>query len=339
MRRLVTLTGLLSLVIVAGASWYVFLEGFTLLDGLYQAVTTLSTVGFQEVEPLDTSGRIFTMGFIFVGVGLLFYDLSVFVEVVIVGQVADQLGLRRIRGRVRKMDQHVIVCGFGRVGAEVARELAARQTPYVVVDKNPDVLNSPEVHDVPTVVGDATEEQVLRDAGIERAEALVAAADSDVENTYIVLLARALNPRLFIVARAGSDSAERRMVSAGANRVVSPYRIGGRRMALSAVRPMLLDFVDHIASQQESAETNVVAELLIADEAESLAGRSVADAFPQAVNLRVLGLERTDGSIVAAPDPATVLQRGDRLIVYGDRQAIEALAATSAHHTPLVRRS
>ncbi|GMU39727.1 MAG: potassium transporter TrkA [Chloroflexota bacterium] len=339
MRRLATLSALLALVILGGSAWYVLVEGFTPLDGIYQAVTTLSTVGFQEVQPLDTSGRIFTMCFIFVGVGLLFYDLSTFVEVVIVGQVTEQLGLRRIRGKVRKMDGHVIVCGFGRVGAEVARELAARNSQFVIVDKNPEALTASEWPNLPAVIGDATEEQVLRDAGVERAEALIAAADSDVENTYIVLVARAMNPNIFIVARAGSDSAERRMVSAGANRVISPFRIGGRRMALSAVRPMLLDFVDHIASRQESDEVNVVAELLIAGEAGGLAGRTVAEAFPAGRGMHVMGIERQDGQVETGPGGATQLERGDRLIVYGDRRAIEALAATSPHHAPLVRRT
>ncbi|MDO9443830.1 MAG: potassium channel protein [Dehalococcoidia bacterium] len=339
MRRLIILSGLLALVITVGSSWYVLVEGFGVLDGVYQAVTTLSTVGFSEVHPLDTSGRIFTMVFIFVGVGLLFYDLTTFVEVVVVGKVTDQLGLRRVRGKVRKMDGHVIVCGFGRVGAEVARELAARNSPFVIVDKDPEALTASEWPHLPAVVGDATEEQVLRDAGVERAEALIAAADSDVENTYIVLVARALNPNIFIVARAGSDSAERRMVAAGANRVISPFRIGGRRMALSAVRPMLLDFVDHIASRQEIDDTNVVAELLIEGEAGGLAGRTVAEAFPPDRSMHVLGIEHPGGRIETGPGGSSLLERGDRLIVYGDRRAIEALAATSPHHAPLVRRT
>lgn len=220
MRRLIVLGALLVTVLACGTAWYGLVEGFSVLDALYQAVTTLSTVGFQEVRPLDASGRLFTIVYILGGVGLLFYTATTTVEMIVVGELAEELGLRRVGRKVRKMNRHFVICGYGRVGREVGDELSSRHEAYVIVDRDEATLAAARAPGVTVVCGDATEEATLRTAGVERARALIAAADSDVENTYIVLTARALSPQLFIVARAGTESAERRLLSAGADRVV-----------------------------------------------------------------------------------------------------------------------
>ena len=240
MRRLAILLALLAGAILLGTTWYALVEGFGLLNALYQAVTTITTVGFQEVQPLDTSGRLFTIVYILGGVGLLFYTATAVVETVVVGELAKELGLRRSSRKARNMERHFVICGYGRVVRDLAPELAVRDEAFVIIDRDEHTLATAEHPRSVVVRGDATEEATPRAAGIERARALIAAADSDVENTYMVLTARVLNPGLFIVARAGSEAAERRLESAGAYRVVSPYRIGGRRMALAAVQPMLM---------------------------------------------------------------------------------------------------
>ena len=298
MRRLSILVGLLVGVIAVGTAWYSLVEGFAALDALYQSVITLTTVGFREVEPLDTSGKWFTIVYILGGVGLLFYTATAVVEKVVVGELAEELGLRRSSRKVRRMERHFVICGYGRVGREVAHELSAREEEFVIVDRDKHTLAMAEYPGAVVVHGDATEEETLRAAGIDRARALIAAADSDVENTYIVLTARALNTSLFIVARAGSEPAERRLASAGADRVVSPYRIGGRRMALSAVQPMLTEFMDTLAARGESGESGkVLAEIVIDEQAAGLAGRTIHEVFPPNGGLQVMGIERAAGGV------------------------------------------
>ena len=329
MRRLVLLVSLLGAVISGAAVWYWAVEDFPPLDAIYQSVTTISTVGFDEVRPLDNSGRIFTIVYILGGIGLMFYVATAIVETMVVGGMAERFGLRRASRRVRQMDHHYIICGYGRVGREIVSDLTARGEPFVIVDQSEDALAPARAAGVPVVHGDATEEAILIEAGIRRAQALVAAADSDVGNTYIVLTARSINADLFIVARAGSDSAGQRMTSAGANRVVSPYRIGGRRMALQAVHPMLVDFVDHLAGGNDSDDDHLLAEVLIAGDAVGLAGQTIEEACGPLDGVRVLGLEHVDGRFTVGPNGKLLLAEGDRLMLYGDREAIEALSAAA----------
>ena len=326
MRQLTLPLALLAAVFGVGIVWYARIEDFTFLEAIYQAVTTLSTVGFDEVRPLDTSGRVFTIVFILVGIGLMFYTATALVETVVAGEVREMLGRRRSGRKVQRMEQHVIVCGFGRVGREIAVDLHDHGVGLVVVDQSHDALVEAEEHGFAVVQGDATEELALRAAGVERARGLVAAADSDVENTYIALTGRALNPELFIVARAGSAAAEQRMKSAGANRVVSPYQIAGRRMALAIVQPLVLDFVDVLATRG-TADDKILAEIVI-DETSGFAGRTISEVFGSIDGMRLLGLENAEGGMVVGPPGSTDLKLGDRLMVYGEQSALEGFASS-----------
>lgn len=329
MRRPIVLGSLLSAIVIVGATWYGVVEGFGFEDGLYMAVISITTVGYGEVRPLDASGRAFTIVYLLTGVGILFYVVTVSVEMVIVGGVADAFGLRRNRGRVRRMNDHVIICGLGRVGREIADTLAARGVHHVVVDVDTAAVASISGPNVATVIGDATQEATLREAGIERARTLIAAADSDVQNTYIVLTARALNPSLSIVARAGSDSAERRLTAAGADSVVSPYQIGGRRMALAAVQPALVQFVDRITTI-EADGGHVLAEVIVDEAPRGMAGRTIEALAAAAPAVHVLGIGRDGEGFTMGPRGDVVLRRGDRLFVYGDSEAVALMARLSA---------
>lgn len=225
----------LFVVVLIGVAWYTLVEGFTPLEAAFMAVTTVTTVGYREVRPLDISGMVFTIAYILVGVGLAFYTVVAFVEAVLVGDVAEALGLRRQERRVRGLEQHHVLCGFGRVGQEIASELQQRNVQFVIIDRDEAQQSAARELGYLTVLGDATEEHVLREAGVERARVLIAASDSDAGNTFVALTARALNPGLTIIARAASESGAKRMLAAGANDVVSPYQIAGHRMALAAV--------------------------------------------------------------------------------------------------------
>lgn len=325
MQRLILPFGLLAVVFTVGIGWYWLLEDYSVLDAVYQTVITLSTVGYEEVHPLDDSGRVFTIVFILTGIGLMFYTATALVELVVAGEIRDMLGRRRTERRVRRMENHVIVCGYGRVGQEIAHELAEHHVEHVVVDQRADVLIEAKEAGAAVAHGDATEEPVLREAHVDRARALVAAADSDVGNTYIVLTARSLNPDLFIVARAGSPAAEQRMMSAGANRVISPYQIAGRRMALSVVQPLMLDFVD-VLSARRTPDEKILAEIVV-DPDSGLDGQTIAEAFEAGMGISLLGLEHADKDIMIGPSGSEILHDGDRLMIYGSPQSIEQLSA------------
>ena len=325
MRRPIFLGALLFAVVTVGTTWYGVVEGFGFEDGLYMAVISLTTVGYGEVHPLDASGRAFTIVYLLGGVGVLFYVVTVEVETVIVGGVTDAFGLRRNRGKVRRMNDHVIICGFGRVGRETADMLTSRGVQHVVVDIEAAALASISGKHVATVVGDATQETTLREAGVERARTLIAAADSDVQNTYIVLTARALNPTLFIVARAGSDSAERRLKTAGADSVGSPYQIGGRRMALAAVQPALVQFVDRITTI-EAGGGHVLAEVIVEDAPRGMAGQTLETVAAQTPAVHILGMERDGEGFTIGPPGDVTLHRGDHLFVYGDSEDVAVMA-------------
>jgi voltage-gated potassium channel len=324
-RRLWLPISLLFVAVLTGTAWYALVEGFPPLDALFMAVTTITTVGFREVRPLDASGQLFTIVYILTGVGLVFYTVVAVAQALLVGEVAAVMGLSRENRRVRKMQDHFVLCGFGRVGQEIARELRERGSSFVVVDRDPERATVARQLGYLAVVGDATEDAVLREAGVERARVLIAAADSDAGNTFVTLTARAMNAALFIIARAGSDSAEQRMRTAGANRVISPYLIAGRRMALAAVHPLLAGVFEASGGTQTEG-VSLLAELVVGPEAPGFAGRTIAQAFAGLRTTRVLAVELPGGEVIVAPPGERVLQPGDRVVLHGDHEEIEELS-------------
>jgi voltage-gated potassium channel len=321
-RRLLTALLLLLSLLALGIIGYMLIEGWSLLDALYMTVTTVTTVGFREVKPLSDGGRIFTVLLILFGVGVALYILTTLVALVVEGDLGLVLGLRRMRGKIEALRDHYILCGFGRVGEEIARDFLARGVPFVIVDSNPEATERARKQDYLLVEGDATSDATLLEAGIQRARCLLAASDSDSGNTYIVLTAKALNPRLFIVARAGQPASATPMLRAGADRVISPYSIGGRRMALSALQPLMVDFIDTLAASRQVE--HILAELEVSEES-GLAGMTIETCFQACPTATILAVQNASGAIQVGPRGNTVLQLGDRLMVLGyeaDRECL-----------------
>ena len=321
-RRLLSAALSLALLLVIGVTGYMAIEGWSLLDALYMTVTTITTVGFREVQPLSDGGRVFTIFLIISGVGVLFYTLTSLVQFFIEGELLDILGVRRMKGRIESLRNHYILCGFGRVGTEIARELAARRTSFVIVESNPEAILRAQASGYLLIEGDATSDAVLREAGIERARCLLAASDSDAGNTFIVLTAKALNPDLYAVARAARPESEPRMLRAGADRAISPYAIAGRRMAMSALQPLMVEFIDTLATGRHG-ET-ILAEIEISEES-GLAGRTIEDVMHACRESVVLGVQQATGAIQVGPRGSTTLAIGDRLIVLGEEAELEAI--------------
>ena len=321
-RRLLVAALLLFVLLALGVGGYIGIEGWSFLDALYMTVTTITTVGFREVHPLSSEGRVFTIVLIISGVGVLFYTLTSLVQFLIEGELLDILGVHRMKGRIENLRNHYILCGFGRVGTEIVREFTAHGVPFVIVESNPEAIGRARRHNYLLVEGDATSDAVLREAGIERARGLLAASDSDAGNTFIVLAAKAFRPDLFVVSRAGRPESEPRMLRAGADRAISPYIIAGRRMALSALQPLAVEFIDMLARGRHRKQ--ILAEIEISAES-GLAHRTIGDVMHHCRGAVVLGVQRATGDIQVGPRGDTLVEAGDRLIVLGEEAELEAI--------------
>lgn len=320
-RRLRLALAAVALVLLAGTLGYIVV-GFGPLDALYQAVTTVTTVGFAEIHPLGPGGRIFTIVLILTGAGTVLYALGAAFEAVLEGHVRDHYGRRRMDRTIAELDGHIIVCGWGRVGRALAGFVDADDHPLVVVDNDPERLAGLEL---PHVVGDATEDDTLRAAGIERARAVVAALDTDAGNLFVTVSARALRPDLFIVARARLDATEEKLRRAGADRVVNPQRIGGARMAAFVLQPNVAEFVD-VVMHEGRLEFRL--EEVAVPIASPIAGRTLRDAHVRdRTGALVLALRHADGSFTTNPDPDERIGAGDVLIAVGTAQQLAALEA------------
>ena len=309
---------ILHLVVGCGVAGYMLL-GFSLLDAVYQTTITVTTVGFREVRPLSSAGKVFTIVLILLGVGTVLYTFTTLVEAVVEGQLLSR-GRRRMERQVAGLSGHVIVCGWGRVGRVIARYVAGGGQEVVVVDRDPDRLA--EVPH-PTVQGDCTDDTVLVQAGIERCRVLVAALDTDADNLYVTLSGRTLRPDLFVIARARVEASEEKLRRAGANRVVNPQHIGGARMAAFALQPHVAEFLDvvmHDGSLQFRLEEVKVAP------SSPLAGHSLRDShIRDHTGALVLALRDGDGGFATNPDPSTVVQPGQVLIAIGTDEQLRRL--------------
>lgn len=322
-RRLAIAVALLVGVLAIGTIGYLVL-GFGLVDALYQTVTTVATVGFREVRPFDTAGKIFTMVLIMLGVGAVLYALGVLIETLVEGRLLETLGRFRMERTIDGMQDHVVICGWGRVGRAIAAEVVAAGRPIVVAD-----LDGERLEDCPhpTVHGDCTEDEVLERAGLRRAAALVAAVDVDAANSFITLSARAMRPDLFIVARARSIDSEAKLLRAGADRVVNPQNIGGARMAAFVLRPHVAEFLD-VVMHERHLEFRL--EEIAITEASPLAGTSLRDAhLRDRTGALVLAVRDRRGSFLSNPDPDTRIEAGQVLIAIGTGDELAALAAAA----------
>lgn len=298
-------------VFVVSTGWFFFVEDFTLVDALYQTIITISTVGFREVEPLDPDAKVFTIFVILAGVGAMLYTATAFFE----GVVEDQIGRIGRRRMERRIAGLAVVCGYGRVGRTVAR-LLEPVIGAVVVDNDPERVQSAAEAGFATVEGDATDDDVLLRAGLERASILAAALPSDADNLYVVLSGRALRTDLHIVARARAEPSEPKLLRAGADRVINPQEIGARRMAAFALQPAVSDFLDVVVHGTGDVEYRLE-ELTIPEKA-AVAGMSIRDAhIRDHTGALVLALRDREKRFLTNPGPDTGLAPGMTIIAIG----------------------
>jgi len=310
-------------VIALGTLGYATIEDWRAFDALYMTIITLATVGFKEVHELSPEGKLFTIVLIISGTGIIAYTLSSLIQFTLEGQLRKILGRKKLESRIGKLRDHYIICGYGRIGHLICREFHSRPTPFVIVEQNPNHIERLEREGYLFVEGDATDDETLLAAGIEHAKGLITAVTSDTDNVYITLTARGLNPKLFILARAGEEGAEKKLMRAGASKVISPYTIGASRMAQAILRPSVVDFIElataseHLALQIE--EISVVTHSV-------LAGKTLVDSgIRQSMGIIIVGIKEADGKMTFNPPPTKKIEPNSVLIILGERPAIGQL--------------
>jgi len=322
--RLALLVGLLLLGV--GTLGYVGIEHMRFLDALFMTVITLSSVGYGEVKPLDTAGEIFTIGLILVGLGTAAWLFTTVLETLTSEQTQRVLAQKRMSRVINSLKNHYIVCGYGRIGSEISQGYTQNKVPFLVIERSPERIGELREAGIPCVEGDAADDAVLMSAGIHRAAALIAVTPSDAGNTFIVLSARGLQQDLFIVARADAPQNEAKLLRAGASKVISPYTLGGRWMAVTAINPAVTDFVAAIT--QSDPAVFAVREVEVSA-ASAYAGQTFGNAqFKQRTGAQVVAMRPASQISGFFPNPPyeRTIVAGDVLIALGSPQQLAKLS-------------
>lgn len=326
-------TALLLAVLCFGTIGYMTIENWRFLDALYMTVITITTVGFKEIRPVSEAGQIFTILLIFFGIGIVAYSLGLVARTMVVFQMRELLGRRKL-GLIKKtLKEHYIVCGYGRIGKTICRELIANNIPVLVIDASEDMKSPFEELGIPYIIDDATSEDVLMEAHIDRAKGLITVVSSDADNLFITMTARGLNPDLFILTRTEEEQNQKKFLRAGADRAFLPYLIGGRKMADTIVKPAVSDFLD-LTVHDQGIELKM--EELAVRENSGLAGVNLVESgIRQDLNIIIVAIRKGDGNMTFNPSSSTKIEAGDTLIALGnikDLEALKRLLSEPGHH-------
>jgi voltage-gated potassium channel len=323
---------LLLLVLVGGTAGFVVVEGWTVWDAFYMTITTVTTVGYRELHELTPNGQVFNAALIVAGVATFLYALSALSALLIEGELHDRWTSRQ-RGRMlSQLSRHFIVCGYGRIGRTITEEFRRQGVPFVVVEQDAGLAQAAVESGRIAVSADATSEEVLKRVGIERARGLISAVGTDAENVYIVLTARLLRSDLFIVGRAETEDARRKLQRAGADRVISPYQIGALQIAQTALRPAVVDFVQ-LATSSENLELTM--EQVRLEPESEITGRTILAAnLRQRFHVIVVAIQRANGHMEFNPSPESVMHAGDHLVVLGPPEHLRRLETVAGVEHP-----
>jgi voltage-gated potassium channel len=331
-RHLKISVAILLLLVSAGTIGFMSIEHWNLLDSLYMTIITLGTVGFKEVHDLSDTGKGFTMSLIVVGVSVLGYIVGSLAQIMFEGQIQRVIGRKKVEKKIEALRGHYIVCGFGRIGSLICREFFSHKLPFVVVEKHAETLEKLEESGYLHIRGDATQDESMLKAGIMRAKGLISVVSSDADNVYITLTARGLNPELFILARSSDESSDIKLKRAGASKVISPYVIGGTRMAQSILQPNVVDFIeiatgsDHLDLQME--EITIPRDSVFAGET------LVSSGFRRETGVIIIGIKKAHGKMVFNPHSQAKIDGDDTLIVLGEPLSIAKLEDLINHAGP-----
>ncbi len=324
MKKILTGVFILILILIYGTTGYMLIENMNLTDAVFMTVISITTVGFSEVSPLTATGKYFTVVLIFGGVGFFLYMVSLITETMIAGGLRTFLGRKQMEKKLNAMNNHYIVCGFGRIGKVISKILHENHRPFLIIENNPEEIAAIKELGYLVLDGDSTNDDMLKKAHIMDAKALIAVTSSDADNVYIILSAKGLKPEIFILARSsGKKGAETKLLRAGANKVFSPYEIGARRMAQSLVRPTVIDFIDLTV---HDGELGLRLEELQVSEKATFANKTLMDSGIRSEHdLIVVAIKRQQGEMLFNPSPKTEILAGDILVVLGEHLNIQGL--------------
>jgi voltage-gated potassium channel len=315
---------LLSIALILGGSFgYMIIEGWSFFDSLYMTVITIATVGFGEIHPVSVPGRVLTLVLIFLGVGYFLYVAGSIIQVLVEGRIRHVLGRRKLHRRIQRLKNHYIVCGYGRIGRALTRHLTQRYLDVVVIEQNQERLSRMDEDGILYLLGEATSEEMLIKAGIRQAKGIVTAVGTDADNVFLVLIAKQINPDIFVVARASQNATKKTLSAAGADKVVSPYDLGARRMAHAILRPTVIEFLEMAFADDA---TDVQVEELPVSADSPLAGVSLMESgIRQNYNLIIITIKKADGSMHFNPGADTHIEAGDTVIVVGQARDLKRL--------------
>jgi voltage-gated potassium channel len=321
-KRILFFAGVLIFLAGIGTLGFVVFEDLTVLDAFYMTVVMISTVGLG-MSPETDAGKILAIFIIAIGVGTLFYAFGTFIEFLIGGYLADLLEERSMKKKISEYSGHYVICGFGRVGEQVAREFERSGKEFIIVDANPESIEHCRERGYPFVQGDAAKDEVLKEARLSTAKGLVACVNSDADNVFVTLSARVLSPDLIIVSRGNTEESYNKLVKAGADKVVSPYAIGGREMATLMLKPMVSDYLDIVTG---GGQLELRVEQIKLSCGSPVLGQSIVDLnVRQLTGSTILAIRKPGGEFDTNPSPDTVLEENDRLITAGTREEISML--------------
>jgi voltage-gated potassium channel len=314
---------LLFATILFGTGCYVFIEGMTPFEAFYMTMITISTVGFSEIKPLSEVGRGITIIIIVMGISLLTYTLGQVARIFVEGELRKVLGRRKLERQIAALQDHYIVCGYGRIGHVIVKELTAAGIPLVVIDQSLAAIEALEAMGTLYLNMDATSDEALTAAGIERARGLVTAVSSDADNVFISLSAKGIRPDIFILARASDVKNESKLLRAGASRVVCPYQMGGRRMAEILHKPTVVDFLDQ--TMMHNALGLQMEEAVIAENSPLIGKTVMSSNVRQEFGVIIVAIKRNSGEMIFNPGPHETFQAGDVIVVIGKMSELERL--------------
>ncbi|PID71509.1 MAG: potassium transporter TrkA [Desulfobulbus propionicus] len=325
MRKPLIISGLFLALLVAGTFGYMWFENTTFWGGLYLTIITVFTVGYGDVVPIHPAGKVFTVFLVITSVSFVMYTFSKITETMIEGELRGLFRRRKMKQQVARLNGHYLVCGFGRIGMEICKILAEHGRPFVVIDNDPNAIREIEEHSYLAYLGEASDDDVLLDAGIQKAHGLVSVVSTDADNMYITLTARGLNKDLYILTRSsGAAGVQTKLMRAGASKVISPYAYGARRMAHLIVRPTVTDFID---LTMRTGELDLLMEELRVSTSSPLIHKTLIKAeIRKKYDVIVIAIKREDGTMLFNPKPDTFIEAGDILIVLGSYEHITGLS-------------
>ncbi|MDR3631840.1 MAG: potassium channel protein [Desulfocapsaceae bacterium] len=314
---------LLVVIIGSGTAGYIVVEGWSAFDALYMTIITISTVGFGETHPLSTAGRVVTLCIIVSGIGVLTYSLGLVAQIIVEGELRRLFGRRKLEKKIAQLKDHYIICGFGRIGSTIAKELSAEHIPIVVIEQAPLHVEQIESCRYLYLNMDATADSTLLKAGLHRAKGLVTAVSSDADNVFIALSAKGLRPDIFILARASDTKNEDKLLRAGASRVVCPYQMGGRRMAEILQRPTVVDFIDN--TMMNNALDLKMEEAVIGPTSMLIGKTIVTSNLRQDFGVIIVAIKKASNEMIYNPMPTETFDAGDVIVVIGKKDGLRRM--------------